>query len=238
MPPVGVAWKACLSALFFINFHCYSVFILLYLFFLSFLLIQPLFFPCMVSPVCVSTSGLLWGQLWQNNKDSGGSLDTHCIQFMHTQSPSTHTPPHTHTLKKSCADRSHPPQASPPRQSELHFTPWEYDGIPCRSHPGVVLHRPVAQEAQRKDDKLSIRPGSGEFSSCLHTLFEAQISSSTCGEHISFCFGCEEVLLFSAPSPLFPLCCFFFRNCNSAGKTRNLCPHSEVPVWLQLSSKV
>lgn len=35
---------------------------------------------------------------------------------------------------------------------------------------------PTAQEAQREDDKLSIRPGSGEFSSCLHMLGENWVS--------------------------------------------------------------
>lgn len=40
----------------------------------------------------------------------------------------------------------------------------------------------VAQEAQREDDKLSIRPGSGEFSSCLHT---EPTLPSTCAEQRS-----------------------------------------------------
>lgn len=41
----------------------------------------------------------------------------------------------------------------------------------CPSNP-----TPTAQEAQREDDKLSIRRGSGEFSSCLHRLWDPSLS--------------------------------------------------------------
>lgn len=118
-------------------------------------------------------------------------LDTCCIQLtVRSQSVSPHAQK-SHTHDPALTDL-HPEGLSCTSQCEcmtdLHrlkhcqlFIP----GLTPVAPRDAPRRSPTAQEAQRKDDKLSIRPSSGEFSSCLHILCETPLSRSTCAEQSS-----------------------------------------------------
>jgi len=142
------------------------------------------------------------------------SLDTHCIQLtLHTQSISTHaqythTHSHTHTHTQSPADRSHTSLHPDSRSSTERTTDLlkHYQLFP----PGLItrvalpLRSPTAQEAQREEDKLSIRPSSGEFSSCLRTLCETRLSRPHVGSRGALIWLrlCRAFFFFSFLPPL------------------------------------
>lgn len=160
---------------------------------LSFLLIQPgPFFPSVWLLLCLRQAfhggTVLAAQQSLRTRTRG--LAARCIQLRllsestppHAQESQTRARTHTHT--RSSADRSHTSlhpdglssTSQRKRMTDLHrlkrcqlFIPGLIP-VGLRDTPRRPPPTPTAQEAQREDDKLSIRPGSGEFSSCLHIL--------------------------------------------------------------------
>lgn len=168
------------------------------------------------------------------------SLDTHCIQLtLHTQSISTHA--HTqnsHAHNPLLTDLT--PTSTQTVWALLHsVSVWQICTVLNTpnyflqvSSQSLSLRRsslipPTAQEAQREDDKLSIRLGSGEFSSCLHTLCETRLSRPHVGSRgaahlassLSWTYMSWAAFFISS---LFPLCCSSSENCNSPGKRENV----------------
>lgn len=224
MPPVERAFTSkCFVFLLQFFTLLFSLFILSCIYALSFLFYPFFSFNSLLSfllygfyCVCVRPSmGAVLAEQ-QSLRTHTRSLDTHCIQLtLHTQSISTHAQEtHTHTIP--CWQISH---HAPPRQSELHFivlNVWQICTIlnipnyflQVSSHSdfsaSLLADPPTAQEAQREDDKLSIRPGSGEFSSCLHTVCETRLSRPHVGSRgaliwLRLCHRCTWTkLLFSS----------------------------------------
>lgn len=215
-------------------FHCNSVFILSCICsFLSFLLAQLFFFPFIVSAVCVcfcirTSMGAASAEQQRLRRQPWYTL--YSINSAHSE----HF--HTHTYKILCWQISTPPQPVHP------------DSLSSTSHPErmTVFPSGLVQESlciapplrKHKEKTISFQLGSGEFSSCLHTLFEISLSSSTCGEHISFCFVCKELLLFYLSHLLCSHHVAPLSETNSPGKEEKVCLHSEVAAWFQLSSNV
>lgn len=192
---------------------------------LSFLLVKLCpFFPS------VSASGLLWGQRWQHNKASGRTHTQPWYTLYSINSKHFHTrTAYTHT--QSPADRSNTtlrPETDPSSTSQCERMT---DPHRLKNTPNYFLQvssslrcfpadPPTAQEAQREDDKLSIRPGlRGIFQLSSHTLWDPT-RSSTCGEQRELSSGSVFVMdvwvvVFLS---LFPLCRSSSENCNSPGK--------------------
>ncbi len=160
----------------------------------------------------VSASGLLWGQCWQNNKASGRHMQPwytlYSINSAHSKPFYTHKElTHTHNPLLTDLTQTSTQTAWAPLHS---VSVWQILNISnyfvqVSSQIGFLWRSPTAQEAQREDDKLSIRAGSGEFSSCLHTLCETRLSRPHVGSRgaliwLRLCHGCTWAeLLFSSP---------------------------------------
>lgn len=148
------------------------------------------------------------------------SLDARCVQLTPR---SKHFHAHTHTHYPLLTDLT-PASTQTARAPLRRVSVWQICAVSSRSPRRAALRE--AQEAQREDDKLSIRPGSGEFSSCLHTLCETSrphVGSRGALIWLRPCHGCTWAeLLFFCISSLFPLCCCSSENCNSAGKRGNV----------------
>lgn len=154
----------------------FLVYAILYLFypFLSFTSILP-FFPPVWRLLCLCQA-FYGGSAGRTTKPQDAHTQPrytlYSINSAHTQEKLAHTQsPCWHT-------GLHPDSPSSTSQCEcmtdLHHLK-HFQLFP----PGLCdapRWSPTAQEAQREDDKLSIRAGSGEFSSCLHTLCETSLS--------------------------------------------------------------
>lgn len=184
MPPVDIPWKGfCFETLCFSPSKYSFVFLVytrLYLYFsslLSFLLIQfSPFFPSVGLLLCLRQA-FYGGSAGRTTKpqDDTHSLDTHCIQLtLRTQSLFYTHKELTHTHNPLLTDLTQ--TSTQTAWAPLHsVSVWQILNISnyfaqVSSQIGFLRRSPTAQEAQREDDKLSIRAGSGEFSSCLHTL--------------------------------------------------------------------
>lgn len=209
--------------------------------FFFFLILSCIFAPCLFHPFfsfglmlssfpslwllpCLR-QGLPWGQRWQHNKAPGRAhrLDTRCIQLTrssvstspHAQETHTHDPVLTDLTPTSTETGRAPPrsvsagQISAVSNAANYLFQVSFQSLCMNTAP---LTPPTAQEAQREDDKLSIRRGSGEFSSCLHRLWDPSLSRPHVWSRealiwLHLCRGrtWAEMPL-SSLSSLFPLC--------------------------------
>lgn len=148
----------------------------------------PPFFPSPWLLPCLR-QGLPWGQRWQHNKAPGRAyrLDTRCIQLTrssvstspHAQETHTHDPLLTDLTPTSSQTGRAPPRSVSAGQTSAASNAANYLFQVAFQSPvpePLSPYHAISQEAQREDDKLSIRRSSGEFSSCLHGLWEPSLS--------------------------------------------------------------
>lgn len=255
MPPVDVPWKSFRFQAIFVfppsnHAFIFLVHALLYLCsasLLSFLLVQSGPFLSLCAAAAVSASGLPWGH---------GVGSTTKPQDAHTRPRRTlysikstlwkHSP-HTHKKVTRARAHTHDPlltdltlASTQTARAPLHsVSVWQIRSVlnaanylfqvsfqsVCATLPA---NPPTAQEAQREDDKLSIRPGSGEFSSCLHVLCETWVSRPHVRSRgaliwLRLCHGHPWAgLLFSSPPPFLLSCPS--DDCYSTGEERKRFP--------------
>lgn len=195
VPPVDTLWKGLrFKTLCFSFFNLFFIFLFLYspvsLLLVSFILSSHSIWCFLSFPVAaaVSASGPSMGAVLAAQQSLGTCTQTWYTLYSINSELCKHFPTRTrnsHTWSR--ADRSHtnlhPDSLSSTSQCEC------MTDLHCLKHCQLLIpalipvavceaprRSPTAQEAQREDDKLSIRPGSGEFSSCLHRLWDPSLS--------------------------------------------------------------